>query len=344
MTSAANDGAPDDLEPIVVAGAGSIGCFVGALLASAGHRVVLLGRPRILDDITANGLTATDYSGLDVAAPMERVTLETDAAAALREAGLVLVTVKSGATTEMGAMIAAHAPPTAPIVSLQNGVSNRARLAETLADRDLRAGMVPFNVVQLGKGRFHRATSGAVVVEPGPAPVAEKLNVTGLATHADADIEGVLWGKLLLNLNNALNALSGLPLKEELGRRAWRTILADMMEEALRAMSLAGVRPKAALPMPPRLLPFLLRLPDRIYARLSQRMTPIDPEARSSMWEDLEARRLTEIDELQGAVVRLSRTHGRIAPLCARVASLIADAETARAGSPALSPEDIRRL
>ena len=93
-----------------------------------------------------------------------------DPAAALAGADLVLVCVKSGDTETMGHLIAAHAPANAQVISLQNGVANAACLRDVLPGWDVRAGMVPFNVVSDAPGRYHRATSGDILVEAGPLP------------------------------------------------------------------------------------------------------------------------------------------------------------------------------
>jgi ketopantoate reductase len=86
-------------------------------------------------------------------------------------AGVVLVTVKSADTAAMADIIARHAPSDAVIVSLQNGVGNAAVLRHRLPGRRVLGGMVPFNVMALGEGRFHRATSGDIVrADEAPRP------------------------------------------------------------------------------------------------------------------------------------------------------------------------------
>lgn len=327
---------------IVIAGAGSIGCFVGGQLAAAGRDVVLLARARIAEEIAAHGLTLTDYAAAPVNLAPRALRVETDTAHALAGADIVLVTVKSGATAEMGALIGAHAPRHALVVSLQNGVGNAGSLRSAVAERRVLGGMVPFNVVQRGEGRFHRGTSGEIAIEAGAPGLAERLRTPGLPVREVADIRGVLWGKLLVNLNNALNALSGLPLKEQLENRAWRLLVAEQMTEALAALAAAGIAPHAATPAPPWLLPHVLSLPDPLFRVIARRMLTIDPLARSSMWEDLERRRPTEIDALQGEVVALAARLGRSAQLNDRVRALVKAAEAAGAGAPGLSPEAVR--
>jgi 2-dehydropantoate 2-reductase len=332
---------PGMSEPhIVVAGAGSVGCYVGGLLAAAGRKVSLLGRERIVTSLAEHGLNLTSLDSVDLRLPPEKIATTADPAV-LGEAEIVLVTVKSGATAEMAKLIAAHAPADAAVVNLQNGIGNADVLRRHLPGRTVLAGMVPFNVVQLGNGRFHRGTSGDLVIEGGHPNVIGALQAPHLPLQESSDMPAVLWGKLILNLNNALNALSGLTLYEQLGQRGWRKVLAVQQAEALRLLKQAGIAPWSMGPLPARMLPHLLRLPTPLFRLIARSAVGIDRQARSSMWEDLERRRATEIDELQGAVVALAERLGRHAPANARVATLVKQAEAVGAGSPRLQPEAI---
>ena len=327
-------------KPIIVAGAGSIGCFVGGILADAGRRVSLLARSRVIEEINIHGLRVTSFEGFDRTLKPGQLSLSDDPSIFM-DAGAVLVTVKSTDTADIAGLIAQHAPPDAVIVSLQNGVGNVAVLRERLPGRVL-AGMVPFNVIALGEGRFHRATSGDIIIEQDEAGTAAQLSVPHLTIRPTGNIVGVQWGKLLLNLNNALNALSDLPLREQLAQRPWRALFADQMAEGLAAMKAEGIRPVASTPIPPALTPHLLRLPDAVFRLLLGRTMKIDPEARSSMWEDLQRGRRTEIDYLQGVITRIAERHGLQVPLSARIVALIKHAEADGKGSPRLTPEQIR--
>jgi 2-dehydropantoate 2-reductase len=328
-------------QTIGIAGAGSIGCFVGGMLAAGGRRVALLARPRVIAEIEAHGLRPTSFEGLDQTITRDRFALSENAHL-LEDAGIVLVTVKSADTAAMADIIARHAPSDAVIVSLQNGVGNAAVLRHRLPGRCVLGGMVPFNVIALGEGRFHRATSGDIVIEQDEARTAEKLSVPGLKMLPTDNIHGVQWGKLLLNLNNALNALADLPLRRQLAQRPWRRLFADQVAEGLAAIRADGIRPVSPTPIPFSWLPPLLRLPDPIFEALLGRTMKIDPEARSSMWEDLKHGRRTEIDYLQGVITEIAERRGLEAPLSRRIVELIRQAERDARGSPGLTPEQIR--
>lgn len=328
---------------IVVAGAGSVGCFVGGMLARGAYHVTLLLRPKMAEDLLRQGLNLTDFKGLDEELSPDTFGLDTDPAC-LAKADIILVTVKSGDTAEMAHRIGLHASEDAIIISLQNGVGNAGLLKDLLPERDVRAGMVPFNVVNMGGGRFHRGTSGDIVIEKGPKHVARTLSVTGLGFHERASMTELQWGKLLVNLNNALIALSGLTLRDQMNSMVWRRLMSDQISEALQVLNAAEIQavPPMSTRMPIRFLPKILRLPSPLFKRVARAMLTIDPSARSSMWEDLEMGRRTEIEELQGVIVALAHAKGIKAPINTRVAMLIREIEASGAGPQEMMAHEIR--
>ncbi|MEL7099384.1 MAG: 2-dehydropantoate 2-reductase [Pseudomonadota bacterium] len=321
---------------IAVAGAGAIGCFVGGLLAAQGHDVRFMARGATLDDLQRGPLHLTDYAGLDAHVP---VTEASDDPAILEGAEVVLVTCKTAATAQIAADIKRFAPVSAPILSLQNGLEAVDALRTALADRDVRAAMVPFNVVRPGPNHFHRATSGDILVQDGPMP---DLAAKALIFETHPDIRGVQYGKLLINLNNAPNALADIPILDQLQDRAWRRLLADQMAEALRVLNAAGITPAKTTAAPPALIPHILRLPTPLFRRVAAQMLTIDPSARASMWDDLTQRRMTEIGALQGHIIALGAAHGVPTPINSAIAAAVAAAEAAAGGPPGLGPEDLR--
>lgn len=318
---------------IAVFGAGSIGAYVGGALIAGGAEVVLIGRASMHERIKLHGLTVSDMDGRNTQLSAAQVHYSEDPSA-LAGTGLVLVSVKSADTESTAQLLAQHAAPDALIVSLQNGIGNADVLRRALPGRMVLAGMVPFNVVQLPGSRFHRGTEGSLMVEASPA-LAQWLpafEAAGLPLVQRTDFVAVQWGKLLLNLNNAVNALSGVPLRTQLADCDYRRCLALLMDEALRALSAAGIVPAQIGKVPPSRMPRLMRLPDWLFKRVAAGALRIDPEARSSMWEDLQAGRRTEVDYLNGAVVALAERAGLDAPANRRIAALVHGAERGDGG------------
>src|SRR5512141_3419147 len=117
---------------IAIAGAGSVGCYVGGALAMAGREVTLLARARLAHPIAQHGIRISDLSGLDRHVPPHLLRVTSDPAQALCGADIVLVTVKAFDTAAMADLIARHGVPQAIVVSLQNGAGNAQRLAQRL--------------------------------------------------------------------------------------------------------------------------------------------------------------------------------------------------------------------
>ncbi|TDD47665.1 2-dehydropantoate 2-reductase [Kribbella antibiotica] len=328
---------------IVVYGAGGIGCYVGGRLAASGSPVTFIGRPRMAAELATHGLRLTDYRGAELRVAPAEVLYETTPAAAA-EADLVLVTVKSAATSTAADELAGVLKPGAVVVSFQNGIRNGSILAERLTAQKVLTGMVPFNVLNSGGGHFHQGTEGGLDIQRDAAlaPYGDAFEHAGLPLKQHDDILPVQWAKLLLNLNNPVNALADVPLREELSQRAFRRCLAAAQAETLELLATRGIEPAQILRVPLRRMPAILRLPDFLFKRLAATMLAIDPLARTSMWEDLEAGRTTEIDFLNGEVVRLAAELGLAAPVNAKLVALIREAEVKRRAWS--GPELLREL
>lgn len=325
-----------------VFGAGSIGCYLGGRLIAAGQEVILVGR--MASEVKAHGLTLTDYTGARTGLAPAQVRYLDDARA-LANCDAVLVTVKGTATEEAGAALAPVVKPGAVVVSFQNGVTNADRLRAALPGRLLLAGMVPFNVVHKGSGLFHNGTSGPLELERGSPVTAELQQVlqqAGFAVVLHSDLRAVQWSKLLINLNNAVNALAGVPLREQLADRGYRLVMAGVVREGLSCLRAAGIKPVRLGRLLPSLAPTVLSLPDWLFFRVAAAMVKVDPAARSSMWEDLDRHRLTEIEMLNGEIIRLGEKHGVVTPLNRKLYDLIRIAERDRRGSPQMSAQVLR--
>lgn len=309
-------------------GAGSVGCYIGGRLAASGCEVRFIGRQRLADTLARHGLTLTNLEGQSWRVAPSAIRYSTDLAAAAA-ADLVLVTVKSAATGDIAKGLAPVIKPGAVVISLQNGLDNAAQLAAVLGQQSVLTGMVPYNIADRGEGVFHQGSAGmlAVSTHPALAPWQKTFAEAGMPMAVHADMRAVQWAKLLMNLNNAINALSGLPLKAELAQRSYRRCLALAQREALGLLALEGIAPAKLTPLPPGWLPAALSTPDALFKALGNRMLAIDPLARSSMWDDLQLGRRTEIDWINGEVVRLAVKHQRCAPVNAKLVALIRDAE-----------------
>lgn len=305
-------------------GAGSVGCYLGGSLAAAGMDVVLVGRTPMSE------LTLEDLSGTS-----RRVAVRYETTPdALIGCDVILCCVKSAQTSEVAELL----PRESVVVSMQNGLRNAEILKSKLPTA--LGGIVGFNVVSKGGGVFRRATTGPLVIEDHPAVRALPLPDLELTN----DIRAKQWSKLIMNLNNAVSALTDRPTPDLLFKPEYRRILRAIMGEAVSILQKTNTRMARVGALPARLFPRILALPTPILRVVAAAQLRVDPEARSSMWEDLSRGRTTEVDDLNGEIVRLAEAHRLAAPFNRRIVEIVHDVEAKRAGSPKLSADALWKL
>ncbi|MDO6568909.1 2-dehydropantoate 2-reductase [Alteromonas sp. 1_MG-2023] len=335
---------------IVILGAGSIGCYLGGCLLSIGANVTLIGRARLKIQIANSGLTLTDWRGRDTKLKPRDVNF-TENAEVMAIADYILVCVKSGDTQEAASLIAQYEnsdplKDNPVVISFQNGVRNGRLLSECLPNHTVMKGMVPFNVLGQGDGHFHCGTEGDLCIEDKSGQATDLvglLEMANLPVKVFKDLSSVQWGKLLMNLNNAVNALSGRPLLEQLNDSAYRKVMAVVLKEALAIMKAAGIEPAKTGKVVPKLMPYIMSLPNFLFKKVAAATLKIDPQARSSMYEDLALNRKTEVDYLNGEIVALGLAHEVSTPANTAIVELIKAAENANDGSPRLSASALQQ-
>lgn len=333
-------------QKIAIVGAGSVGCYLGGCLATNDVDVILIGRERIQKQLTDYGLNVTDWKGRDEALTMEQLQFSVSMDS-IANADYILLAVKSGDTESTAASILAYAKPSAVIVSFQNGTKNVDVLKAVLPDHKVIKGMVPFNVLNNGKGQFHCGTEGNLAIEAKDGEYPDLVNAfkqANLPLTLHDDIQGVQWGKLIMNLNNSVNALSGVPLLEQMNNRNYRLVMTKVIAEALAVMKVAGIKPARTGKVVPSLMPYVLALPNFLFKRVASATLKIDPKARSSMYEDFVLNRKTEIDFLNGEIVNLAKLYGMTAPVNESIVSLVKEAEQKQSGSPMHSAKFLQNV
>jgi len=327
---------------VAILGAGSVGCFIGGCWAAAGIPVTFVGRQKLAKDVDAHGLTLSDYSGWQAQLRPGEVDYRCGPEA-VEDAAVIALCVKSGDTAAAAQQIGEHARDGSLVISFQNGISNIDVLEQGLAGRfEIARGMVPFNVAYLGEGRFHKGVAGDLYSEQraGARALADAVGKgPGEIKFAD-DMLGLAWGKLLINLNNAVNALSGRTLQEELKQRDYRRVFAASMREGLELLKRAEIEPATAGSISPQALPRMVDSPDWLFNNIFLKKWKVDARARSSMADDLAAGRKTEIAFLNGELVRLADRLDRAAPVNRAIVELVHKAE---AGAEPLTPAALRR-
>lgn len=276
---------------VLVMGAGAVGCYYGAMLARAGHALTLVGRPALVDAVNRDGLKleSAAFTGF---VPARAVTSpEGDA-----DADLVLFCVKSDDTEKAGAQLAPILDADAVVVSLQNGVDNAERLSAVLGRHVIPSG-VYVGCEMSGPGRVRHNGRGELLIGPSPQSerIAAALTAAKIPTQVSPDILSALWSKLIINCT--LNALSAIPHAQYgylWSRADVRDVIRDVIGECHAVAKAAGV----ALP------------PEGDSFATVQRVTESMPAQYSSTAQDLAAGKRSEIDHLNGYVVRKGEALG----------------------------------
>jgi 2-dehydropantoate 2-reductase len=301
-----------DHHVIGVLGGGAMGSLFAGRLALAGTPVILIARPSShVDALVTHGLTLIEAGQPSTQIPLT-VTIDPDAAADL---DMLIVQVKTWATHDAVAPLARALPSTATVITLQNGIGNREALARSLPDHPvarITAGVTSEAALITEAGVVHHTGHGRTeigVPVDGEDRALERLcrvlSRAGLPAFRSTSIEPAIWRKLAINAAiNGLTALSGQPngaVAHDPGLRAAASIIGTEVAGVARA---AGID-----------------LVDVVADILA--VADASATNRSSMLQDLESGRRTEVDAIHGAVVEIAAQHGISVPVCETLASLI---------------------
>ena len=280
--------------PVAVVGAGAIGCYFGGMLARAGANVTLIGRHQHVDAIKRDGLLlqSREFSGyIPVAA--------TEDMGAVADAGLVLFCVKSADTDDAARAMALQLAADAVVLSLQNGVNNVERI-RLHVKAPVIAGLVYAAAEMSAPGAVRHTGGGSLVIgrlnalpgdqETDPrrlSEIAALFTGAGIAVKISADIAAELWSKLVMNCAyNAISALGRAPYGRMVALPEIREIMRQTVDEVVQVARAKGIR------LPGDMVEAAFRLADAMPATLS------------STAQDILKGKRTEIDHLNGYVVR----------------------------------------
>ena len=278
---------------IAVMGAGAVGCYYGGMLARGGHNVVLVGRPQHVEAIERQGLrleTQTFDEHIRVSASTE--------VGAVQGAQLVLFCVKSTDTESGAAAIKPHLAPDVLVLSLQNGVENVDRL-RALLPQEVAAAAVYIGTEMAGPGHVRHHGRGELVIEPSKASdeVARVLIAAGVPTDISDNVRGALWAKLILNCAyNALSAITQLPYGQLVKGEGVTLVMRNLVDECVAVAKADDVT-----------------IPGDIDAAV-RKIAETVPSQYSSTAQDLARGKPSEIDHLNGLIVRRGAALGITTP------------------------------
>ncbi|WP_290866655.1 ketopantoate reductase family protein [Aquabacterium sp.] len=309
---------------ICILGAGALGCAIGAALTQAGSDVWLVTRSQAnVDAMNAKGLTLVEADGERNVAVKAAVE-----AKGIGPVDLLIVLVKSGDTrAAIGASSSLIGAETC-VMSLQNGLGHEDILASAVGAHRVLAGKTYVGGVQLAPGRIISGTRGKQTfigeldgsVTARVQAIAAEFNRAGLETTVSANIMGTMWDKLLVNV--ATGALSGITRLPYGGLYAVPEVKATALAAVAEAMAVARARG----------VTLSFAEPEAAWLHAGQGL----PDSfKASMLQSLEKGALTEIDFINGAVVRWGEQLGVPTPVNAALVGCIKGIEKALTYQPA---------
>jgi 2-dehydropantoate 2-reductase len=279
---------------IAVMGAGAVGCYYGGMLARGGHDVVLIARPQHVEAIERDGLRLQTRSFDEYV----RVSASTEASA-VEGASVVLFCVKSIDTESTGASLKPYLAPDALVMTLQNGVEN-ADLLRTLIPQEVAATVVYVATEMAGPGHVLHHGRGDLIIEPSRSSeeIARVFSAAGVPTEVSDNVRGALWAKLILNCAyNAISAIANVTYGELVQGSGVPKVMEDVVDECLAVARADGVS-----------------IPGNPHEAVRQLVLSM-PGQYSSTAQDLSRGKRTEIDHLNGLVVRRGEALGVPTPV-----------------------------
>ena len=292
---------------IAVMGAGAVGCYYGGMLGRAGHEVTLIGRQAHVDAVRNGGLRI-ETKAFDTRVPVHASTR----ADGVRGAQLVLFCVKSSDTESAGRDLAPHLEAGALVLNLQNGVDNAERLQPLLRQRVAPA-VVYVATEMAGPGHVRHHGRGELVVGPevASAELKDLFGSAGVPLQVSENVAGALWMKLIVNCAyNALSAITQLPYGRLVEGEGIEAVMRDVTDECLALARALGVQ-----------------VPGDAHEAVRQ-IARTMPTQHSSTAQDLARGKRTEIDHLNGYVVRKAGALGIAAPVNRTLHALVKRMET----------------
>jgi 2-dehydropantoate 2-reductase len=283
-------------------GAGAVGCYYGGMLARAGKEVILIGRQAHVEAIRRDGLRM-ETRDFDERLPIAATTDST----AIADADLVLCCVKSNDTAQAATDLGRYLPADAIVLSLQNGYDNAERLSQALG-RTVYPAVVYVATEMAGPGHLRHHGRGELVISPIPGSatiVAEFAAARVPVTVAD-NVAEQLWTKLTINcVYNGLSAITQMPYGQIVTGAGMTDVIADIVAECRAVAKADGVA-----------------LSDDIKAGVASIAQSMATQV-SSTAHDLARGRRSEIDHINGYVLRRAAVHGILTPVNRTVHALV---------------------
>ena len=303
---------------LTLVGAGAVGITLATHLAAAGKPVRLYARDKDRAAFAAAGTLKLDRPrGGTLTAPLPPLTAQLFDA----DTRYLVIATKFGALDALLAQLR-DAPPTLTVVTTLNGVKSLPLIHQRLPGQPTASLSIMFNAQHVGPLHAQLTTKPGVIVAGSDASLYALLSGSGLALSRSTG-EQACWGKLLINLANAIGALTQSTFRDLLSDADLRAIFVAVLDEAVDRIEAANIPYKLPMPLPYRGYRALLRHGGPLTWWLAQAKNGLDDGAYPSMVSDVRAGRTTEVQQLNGEIVALGEQQGWPAPVNAALVQMI---------------------
>lgn len=289
---------------IGIVGAGGVGAYFAAALSRAGHDVHLLVTPRHVGPLSDHGIHLTSGDGRDEFIPLAGVSTD---AAAIGVCDAVILGCKAGQVRDVMKTSLPLLGPDTPVLPLQNGVTASEQIEAAAGSGHALGGLCMIISYLVEPGHVHHVGGNPSVTlgELDGAPtarvrvLADALNLAGISTRISDDITTDLWRKfMLITSYGGVGALCRKSVGETRTHPQTRALVEDAMREVAAIAAAAGAN----------------LTEDDLQNTMGQ-YDAFTPDSTASMQRDLIAGRPSELEEQNGALVRIAALHNLPAPI-----------------------------
>jgi len=309
-----------------VIGLGAVGSIVGGLIARSGEDVLLIGKKNQVQVINKNGLR---IEGVEKKAVLIKNVKTSSDFSSLKDVDVIFFCVKSQDTEELAVKIKEYLKESAVVISLQNGVRNK-DVIENITKSKTLSGIVLFNAFYSEPGHVTLSIKGDLFIEEDDSVspnIFRSLEKAGLKIKTAKNFQGFLYSKLIVNLQIAVTALTDQTIKESIIDNITRKILVAAMNEGIDVVQKSGIVLETLPEIDPRKMVKTLSRFGSITLRIGSRLIGLNDNARNSMWQSLARGKTTEVDYINGEIVKLAKNNNLDAPINEKLVELIKEAE-----------------
>lgn len=300
---------------IVIVGPGAMGCLFAAHLSRTREEVWILDKNNErAEKIAKSGITLEGVSG-NWQARVKTISRAEE----IKNADLIIIAVKSYDTHQACLSVKPLMDLDTQVITLQNGLGNVEVISDILGQDKVVAGATSQGATLLDTGKIRHAGKGETVLgridgklSSGLRTIRDLFNKAGLETRLSRDIKGILWSKLIINVGiNALTAVTHLNNGRLTEFEGTRQILRDAVLEAVKVAKKKKVK----------------LIYDDPLAKV-EAVCEATAGNVSSMLQDVLKKRRTEIDFINGVIVRQAKSLGISSPVNSILLDLVRTIES----------------